>query len=632
MRFYLLFFLLIAFAPRLSATHIVGGEITYECLGNDSFQVHLTIFRDCDTGVPWFDDPAAIGIFSSNNLLLETILLPLTAINDTLEPTLSDPCLVVPPNVCIHRTTYSARVRLPFRPGGYQLVYQRCCRNQDIVNIILPEDTGATYYTYISEQALIGCNNSIVFREWPPVYICLGYPISFDHSATDADGDSIVYELCAPLEGATPQDPMPQPPNAPPYNAVVWGNGFSMVDMLGNSADPFRIDAQTGMLSGSPDALGVYVIGICAKEYRNGILISTTRRDFQYAVGICGRLVSAAFLEPDFDCNNSLTVSFMNESESILNNYFWNFDTTDVNSTSTLFSPSHTYPDTGTYTVMLVADPGTACVDTIFKTVEVYQRGVQVSSIPVELVCKGDTVHFVALCPQDTLENITYQWSPATNVIGSTTDDTLWIFANQDAQYKIVVENEYGCKDSTYTAVNISTLTPPLNITAAQDSVYEGNEVQLFATQSPDYIYSWASDPTLSDTTIFNPIAAPIQPTTYYLTVTWGNDCVNEDSITIYILPPICGNPLIFLPNAFTPNGDGLNDVLYVRGVNVTELYFTIYNRWGERVFESNSQAIGWDGTQGGTPLPPDVYGYYFRCRCEEGQSYFQKGNVTLLR
>ena len=117
--------------------------------------------------------------------------------------------------------------------GGYQVVYQRCCRNQDIVNILNPTSTGATYSCFISESALLNCNSSVVFNQWPPVYICQGVPIVYDHSGFDADGDSIVYRLCTPLTGATPVQSMPQPPNNPPYSTVSWIPPYSVDNMLG---------------------------------------------------------------------------------------------------------------------------------------------------------------------------------------------------------------------------------------------------------------------------------------------------------------------------------------------------------------------------------------------------------------
>ena len=116
----------------------------------DQYEIELTVFRDCFNGVPFFDDPAHVGIFDINHNLVQTVALngvlniPFT-FDDTLDPALIDPCLSIPPNVCVHVTTYVDTITLPFLPGGYNIVYQRCCRNVTIQNIVEPDATGATY-------------------------------------------------------------------------------------------------------------------------------------------------------------------------------------------------------------------------------------------------------------------------------------------------------------------------------------------------------------------------------------------------------------------------------------------------------------------------------------------------------
>ncbi len=90
-----LFFLFSALF-RLSATHIVGGELTYRCLGNDSFEITLTVYRDCYTGIPWFDDPASVGVYDADWNLVKEELIPWDpASNDTLPIILSNPCLIL---------------------------------------------------------------------------------------------------------------------------------------------------------------------------------------------------------------------------------------------------------------------------------------------------------------------------------------------------------------------------------------------------------------------------------------------------------------------------------------------------------------------------------------------------------
>ena len=100
-----LFLLFCLPALRLSATHIVGGEITYRCLGNNQYEITLTVYRDCYNGVPFFDDPASVGIYEkgADSVLVKKLLLPYNLFsNDTLPVKLSNPCLTLPPDVCVH--------------------------------------------------------------------------------------------------------------------------------------------------------------------------------------------------------------------------------------------------------------------------------------------------------------------------------------------------------------------------------------------------------------------------------------------------------------------------------------------------------------------------------------------------
>ncbi len=110
--------------------------------------------------------------------------------------------------------------------------------------------------------------------------------------------------------------------------------------------------------------------------------------------------------------------------------------------------------------------------------------------------------------------------------------------------------------------------------------------------------------------------------------------CTRNDTFRIarYYQDLICGPPNIFVPNAFSPNGDGENDILRVRGSFVDEMLFRVYDRWGQLIFESRDQEIGWDGTFKGKLLNPAVYVYYAEGTCSNQAPFYIQGNVTLLR
>ena len=124
--------------------------------------------------------------------------------------------------LCYEQTEYKTIVSLPDNPdGGYIFVYQRCCRNGSINNIINPLNTGATYFAELSKFAYDNRNSSPRFSMWPNVYMCVNEPYNFDFKATDADGDSLVYKLCVPKAGLDSIAPViadANPAKAPPIS------------------------------------------------------------------------------------------------------------------------------------------------------------------------------------------------------------------------------------------------------------------------------------------------------------------------------------------------------------------------------------------------------------------------------
>ena len=161
------------------------------------------------------------------------------------------------------------------------MAYQRCCRLSSLTNIISPDRTGITLYATIPDSVYIE-NSSPVFNNLPFTLLCENVPFTFDNSATDADVDSLVYSLCTPLNGGSMSVPAPDPPSNPPYDSISWLPPYSLSNLMGGS--PFTINQQTGLLSGTPNSAGVFNYGVCVSEYRNGIYLGNTMRDFQVTV------------------------------------------------------------------------------------------------------------------------------------------------------------------------------------------------------------------------------------------------------------------------------------------------------------------------------------------------------------
>ena len=617
---------LFLFVQEVKATHIVGGYLSYNALGNDEYEIVLTIYRDCDTGIPWFDDPAEVHIHRGLTAgFAGRADIPLTLMNDTLAITTPDSCLEVNTTACIHKTVYRAVVLLPYDAWGYTLQYEVCCRNQDIVNIVDPVNTTASYWTYIPARALLGENSAPTFNEDPAVYLCANKPLHLDYSATDVDGDSLVYELCTPSASINNS-------GFPPINStgdVIWRSPYTQNNMLGGN-DPLRIDPQTGILTGTPPTLGIFLVGVCIKEYRDGLLISINKRGFQHLVGVCSELNVADFEATRPFCSKDLSYQFEEQAQVATGSSIWLFDGLG---SSTLDNPSFTFPDTGQYQVQLIVGVGSLCPDTMTQTIDLVINGVNLQPIHDSLYCEADTAVVKVLNQwEDYTDSTTYQWLANPTILGSTTEDSLQVLSSQTQNYQVIGTNAQGCKDTTQATAYLISAPPPLTITASADSIFLGQEVNLLATNASNYSYAWAAHFSLSNLSIYNPIAQPDSSTYYYLEVKNEFGCTTLDSIQIVIRQPICGLPVVFIPNAFSPDGDGYNDELLVNGNNITTMTLQVYNRWGQQVFVSNDQSIGWDGSYKGTDLPPDVYGYYLQCICADGSTLRTKGNITLLR
>ncbi|TAL59240.1 MAG: T9SS type B sorting domain-containing protein, partial [Bacteroidetes bacterium] len=192
--------------------------------------------------------------------------------------------------------------------------------------------------------------------------------------------------------------------------------------------------------------------------------------------------------------------------------------------------------------------------------------------------------------------------------------------------YTIIVTDASGCTQTQ--TVNVTqTSGPTAVITATVINITLGGNTQLTATGGGTY--SWSPSTGLSCTTCANPAASPLQTTNYCVVVTDGNGCKDSSCITINVEMP-CGD--IFIPNAFSPDDDGSNDLECVLGGCIETFHIAIYDRWGEKVFETSDQKICWDGMYKGKILNTAVFVYYMAATLTSGEKISKKGNISLIR
>ena len=468
--FFLLSFLTI---NKTYATHIIGGDITYRYISGNQYEITLTLRRDCALGQVGYDNPASLGIFSgANNTFIREVSVPFNAA-DTVGNTIDNACGIEGFGVCVQSATYKTIVDLPSIPGGYIIAYQRCCRNSSLNNVNVPLESGSTEWIAITEESMNLRNSSPRFILWPDVYVCANKPLIFNHSATDIDGDSLVYKICTPFDGATIQFPQPQPPSAPPYNLVQFKSPYSLNDMMGGT--PLNIDPISGTITTNPNLVGQFLIGICVEEYRNGQLLSTVRRDFQYNVRVCLPPVVANFNPVNNDPCDSLSYAFTNTTENGTS-FEWNFNfpSTDPKFISTAQNPTFKFLQSGTYKVRLLARSSTgACDSSIIKEIVVRSGG----NFPESAINK----RLVEICSGSSFDIFTspdasnqYIWTPTAGLDLSNPANPKFT-GTQSTKYQVTITNSVGCSIIDSMEVRVTEKPLPLIISGNRNVCEDGN-------------------------------------------------------------------------------------------------------------------------------------------------------------
>jgi gliding motility-associated-like protein len=226
----------------------------------------------------------------------------------------------------------------------------------------------------------------------------------------------------------------------------------------------------------------------------------------------------------------------------------------------------------------------------------------------------------------------TIQWSPVASILGPSNlpNASVSISSSQYIYVEVLTTQNCLLQDSIF--VGVSPLNPLAVVASADPTIILPNaSSQLTGLPAGTFNYSWSPTLGLSNSEIANPQATIEQTMVYTLTVSDGL-CSGSDTVLIKVFDSICGAPFVFIPNAFSPNKDGQNDKLYVRGPFIQSFVFRVYDRWGELVWETTNLSEGWDGTFRGKLLDPDVYDYYLQATCVGGLENIIKGNVTLIR
>jgi gliding motility-associated-like protein len=418
------------------AGHLLGGDMTYTHLGNDLYEIRVQVFKECFAGAD-LDPSISLGIFREDGSLFTTL-------NPFLEPVINipvesgNPCIIVPPDLCIQRGLYIATVTLPQGMGAYTVAHHRCCRGEFVANLSMPQEQGSTFTIVIPDASIHGPNSSPAFDDYPDLALCLSFENTVIQTATDPDGDELVFELAAPFQGGSTLNPIP-PPEPPPYTPVTWGPAYSVANMM-NTVVPLSIDPVTGTLVVTPASLNRFV---------NGVLLSEVLRDLTYVVTACEGVQSAITDITALVRCEGLDVQF--ENSSVGSDLFhWDFGVEGTQAdTSNEVEPHFTFPVEGVYDVTLIGLPGSLCSDTAVMTYEIYEPRT-VAFTPPQVQC--DDGHAIELNAVGFfLNDATFLWDFPGGTSSDLTVRTPQVtYADTGVYLATVTVEEFGCSD-TYT-------------------------------------------------------------------------------------------------------------------------------------------------------------------------------------
>ena len=567
------------------AGHIAGGELYYQYIGpgatpgTDQFRITLRLFRECGASgqtTAQMPTQVTLGIFRRLSASSYTSYTTLTAVPRTTFTQISVtpgayPCFNPPPNICYQIGTFERIVDLPKSPFGFMVSFQTCCRAGGILNMenfdISTENDffgdGATYVCNIPGTNILGAtgtNKSPVFDVKDTAIVCANSNFTLPFSASDPDGDSLVYSFCSAYDrGSAIDADSSHAPSTPPYNFITYVPPFSGTAPLGSTVS---INSNTGIISGLAPLEGKYVINVCIDEYRSGVKISEHRKDFILRVQNCQK--ASAGLQPDYLTCDGFTMTFQNLANSpLVTSWYWDFGVPAITTdTSTSPNPKFTYPDSGTYVMKLVVNKGQQCSDSATSLVKVYPGFFPNFSYTGG--CKDFPLQFIDNTVSNYGSPTGWRWDfgdLSTIADTSRSQNPGWKYNDTGTKHvRLIVGNTKGCVDTVFNDVIVFD-KPPITLPFRDTLICSVDTLQLIAQGTGNF--SWTPNYNIINSTTSTPSVYPKTTTTYTVRLD-DRGCMNHDSIRVRVVDFVTlGAPLdttICLTDSVVlrPSGDGL--------------------------------------------------------------------------
>ena len=554
------------------AKHIKGGEIHYSYLGPstthanyDRYLLRLRLFISCQSTLGQLENSVILGIYRTDDGVEQDLVTANLNSSYQINLTHPSPCIVNPSPVCYWIREFTAIEELPRDPGGYMIVFQRCCRIDGIRNISPNLNVGASYFCQIQGTSALGANgvnSNPDFGIKDTVLICQGKRFQLDYSATDADHDSLTYEFAPGYLGGGINNAIVTDPGPPgSWQALAYTNGYSGFHPLGSNV---TINRKTGLISGTAPFGGDYVVCVMVREWRAGIQLSAHAKDF--IVHVDDRCdFPSANLKSNYITCNGFDFSFHNEvaNSPLIHTFYWDFGVPGSNTdTSGQPAPTFSFPDTGVYLVKFVVNKNEQCSDSASTLMSIFPGFFPgFSSLGT---CILNPVLFTDTTKTKYGKVSSWSWNFGDLLSQADTSDLpnpSWKYSDTGMKkITLMVSNSKGCQDTVSQSIHIND-KPPIFFPFRDTLICNIDTLQLHAQGFGSF--TWTPSAGMINPNTADPLVYP-KINTYFTATLYQSGCINEDSILVRVVDHVTLNPgndsTICLGDTIllSPSGDGL--------------------------------------------------------------------------
>ena len=604
-------FNLILFQQSVFGNHLVGSSLSMQQIDNvaGKYKITLHVFINVDHFVANEEDLMKV----ENNYVRvirkkDNLYLPVPRLTfEKFESLIHDnPACEHANGLHTREYRYTAIVQWDINnfddDQGYYLAYERCCRDKNVTNIDMPEETGMVAYLEFPSLKKYPNYSSPSFPLFNGEFICANKLFTFNFAATDADGDVLKYSLVTPWKGNSASN-NPRPiAEAAPYAKVAWFSGYSENNSI-NGTPGLSIDPNTGKLTVKANQTGLFIFTVQVDKYRDNKWIGLVRHDFQFFVSNCSSKTPPT---PVITQGNQAvqSVEVCNGSGILLETQYnpdwaYQWQKNGENIPNAKFSTLNV-TERGEYTV-IKSFKNECATDIGSQAVKVTDGGVAANIIfnPIPLICTNDKVNLSASPP-----NGIFTGDGVSNTIF---DPSLAGVGKHQLTYS--TSSQSGCAASKSITVEVKS---PISLGLPDEIRTKPNEVIIIPTvpSQPDLTFMWTPAEGLNNQYIASPTLTVTENLTYTVIAKSPDGCEIKDEVKIIT------DINLVISNAFTPNGDRLNDFWIIKGIeDLPECEVSVYNSWGELIFYSKGYTTSWDGKYKGKEVPGGMYLYSINTR-----------------